>query len=139
MSRNPPLPTVVFAVLCEDVREEVNRKHSLMGVYSGNILVPQFPAHLRLALYADLNLPGRGEYALSLRANYDGKEQFNLKAQIKSEKLGSSALVLPSFVLKVPDEGDFVLDYSFDGGEWQQLMKKHVSVGEIPSLQSRPG
>jgi len=40
-------------VVCEDVRDEVGNKRSLMGVFSGDITVQQFPAIVQLAVYLE--------------------------------------------------------------------------------------
>ena len=37
---------VVAAVLCDDIRQEQNSKHILIGVYNGGVIVPNFPAQL---------------------------------------------------------------------------------------------
>ena len=43
--------TVESVLLCDDIRREDNGKAILIGVYSGDIVVPQFPAVLRLSLW----------------------------------------------------------------------------------------
>ena len=46
-------------LLCEDIRDEVGGKHSLMGVFSADITVPSFPAFIQLAAYVQYRLnPG---------------------------------------------------------------------------------
>ena len=37
--------------MCEDVRDETGNKKSLMGVFGGDILVPNFPAAIQFAVY----------------------------------------------------------------------------------------
>jgi hypothetical protein len=44
-----PLITVKHVVVCDDIRREDNGKEILIGVYSGGIIVPQFPVPLALA------------------------------------------------------------------------------------------
>ncbi len=36
----------MWAVVCDDVRSEVGNKHSYIGVFSGDIIVPSFPTTL---------------------------------------------------------------------------------------------
>lgn len=37
---------LVYAIYCDDVRVEVNGKHSLIGTYSEAMYLPAFPAHI---------------------------------------------------------------------------------------------
>lgn len=41
------------AILCEDVREEIGNKKSIMGVFGGDVLVQSLPARIRVAFYAE--------------------------------------------------------------------------------------
>lgn len=46
------------AIFCDDVREEMGNKHSLMGIYGDNISVPAFPgAMTKFAIYVRIHLP----------------------------------------------------------------------------------
>jgi hypothetical protein len=40
-------------IVCEDIREEINGKKSLMGVFSGDIVVQSMPAVIRFAVYVE--------------------------------------------------------------------------------------
>lgn len=43
---------------CDDIRQEVGNKPSLMGVYTGHLVVPQLPMHLpRLGIFSILSTP----------------------------------------------------------------------------------
>ena len=35
-----------YSVFCDDIRKEADNKYSLMGIYSGQIYLPEFPALL---------------------------------------------------------------------------------------------
>lgn len=36
----------VEVIYCDDIRQEIGQKHSYMGVYSGDMVIPNFPAVL---------------------------------------------------------------------------------------------
>ena len=38
-------------ILCEDIRTEVGNKLSLMGIFSGDVVVTEIPATIHLAVY----------------------------------------------------------------------------------------
>lgn len=43
--------TLQYAIVCEDIRDEIGNKKSLMGVMPGDILVPTFPATIKIAFF----------------------------------------------------------------------------------------
>lgn len=48
----------LHTVWCDDIRHEVGNKPSLMGVYTGHIVVPQLPMHLaKLGVFSTLSSP----------------------------------------------------------------------------------
>src|SRR2546426_965311 len=52
-----PYLKIKNAVVCDDIRREDNGKELLIGVYSGGIVVPQFPAPLVLAYWVQFDAP----------------------------------------------------------------------------------
>jgi hypothetical protein len=59
-------PTISFTIICDDVRQEVGGKVSLMGLFE-NIYAVKFPAiHPRLAVVTEWS-EGAGEYEIRTR------------------------------------------------------------------------
>jgi Family of unknown function (DUF6941) len=59
-------PTVSFTIICDDVRQEMGGKISLMGLFE-NIFATKFPAiHPRLAVVTEWS-EGKGEFDLKMR------------------------------------------------------------------------
>lgn len=59
-------PTVSFTIICDDVRQEMGGKISLMGLFE-NIYATKFPAiHPRLAVVTEWS-EGKGEFELKTR------------------------------------------------------------------------
>ena len=56
MANKPPVK-LDYAILCDDIRKEDNGKMMLIGIYSGDILVPTFPSKLPLSML----LHGKGD------------------------------------------------------------------------------
>lgn len=57
---------IVNALVCEDVRREVNGKEILIGVYGNAIVVPSFPVDLNLMFWFQARAP-QGDHELRLR------------------------------------------------------------------------
>lgn len=59
-------PSLNFIIICDDVRQEIGGKISLMGLFE-NIYATKFPAiHPRLAIMAEWS-EGRGEFEVKTR------------------------------------------------------------------------
>ncbi|MEJ2683092.1 MAG: hypothetical protein P8Z71_01680 [Candidatus Sulfobium sp.] len=59
-------PTVSFTIICDDVRQEMGGKISLMGLFE-NIYATKFPAiHPRLAVVTEWS-EGKGEFEVRMR------------------------------------------------------------------------
>jgi hypothetical protein len=47
-----------FVIFCDDVRQEADGKHTLVGCYHGNMFLPQFPANVtKFAFYVTIFEP----------------------------------------------------------------------------------
>lgn len=66
MSTDKTRPTLLHTILCDDVRQEVGGKFSLMGLFEG-ISAPLFPVtHPRFAIWNEWS-GGRGEFTARVR------------------------------------------------------------------------
>lgn len=129
MSLSDRFPTVV---ICEDVREEINHKRILIGVFSGDILVSSLPGQLSLTLYIEHKL--QGEQKLEFIIYYAEEEQARIEMQAETKEVGVIAVIpFPRFGLAIKKPGELRVDVSIDSGEPEKLIAKTVGVGEIPS------
>ncbi len=66
-------PSLNFTIICDDIRQEMGGKLSLMGLFE-NIYAPTFPAvHPRLAIISEWSA-GQGEFRVRMRiVSPDGK------------------------------------------------------------------
>src|SRR5215472_4088319 len=58
MNSNTPHIKPLHVVFCDDIRREVTGKEILIGVYSGNLMVPRFPAAIVLATWVPFERVG---------------------------------------------------------------------------------
>lgn len=74
-------------IFCDDVRQEVNGKHLLVGVYGPEMIFKEFPAHTMLAIFHRIhNLPD-GEHKYKLRmAGLGGEKDFEITAELSPEE-----------------------------------------------------
>jgi len=126
-------------LLCEDVRDELRRKHSLIGVYSGDIVVAELPAFVQLAAYI-LYEPDKG---------FKGDIRFKVQVFLDDTKIIEGELsgtiadaethavfVLPKGMLQIPQPSIYRIIIVMDDQEVEILSKK-ILIGEV-NLPSGP-
>jgi hypothetical protein len=125
-----PIGNFRAVILCEDIRDEVGNKKSLMGVMTGDILVPAFPATLQIALFM--------EYRPSVPNELNASFEFRLlQNDLEIVKAGMSAtipagqaanLVLPRALMTVEKEVTFRIRASVNNGPEEEIVSKRISV-----------
>lgn len=66
-------PSVHFTIVCDDIRQELGGKVSLMGIFE-NIYATQFPAfHPRMAVITEWT-EGKGEFEVTMRLSSPDKK-----------------------------------------------------------------
>lgn len=76
-------------VYCDDIRQEIGAKTSLIGLYNGQLGVPEYPCALpKLCIVVSVSTPKEQMFGdLSLTGSYSGAEIFKMemgKDQIQS-------------------------------------------------------
>lgn len=120
------------AVLCEDVRKEDNGKQILIGVFPGDLLIPDFPAPIQLAVYIELIAPA-GVNEMEIRMSGPQKGTAILRAKIDHEKEGPAAIATQRIGIVMEKEGIFRIDARVPDGRWSNLITKKVSLGVSPT------
>lgn len=131
-------------ILCEDVREEVGNKKSIMGVFGGDVLVSKTPATVQIAFYMQY-LPGgdeKDEIEIQFRIMTDEEEL--LKARLRAPtKAPPLTLVIPRGLATFDKECALRLLVTVDGGDEVELLSKRIinmaktsTASEQPASQS---
>jgi hypothetical protein len=116
-------------ILCEDIRAEIGNKYSLMGVLGGDILVPSFPAIIKMAFFMEY-LPDSDESATSIdfRLLQGDVEIAKGKFEATIPPLQSSIFVLPTALVSF--EKNVILRFcvSISGEPEQEILSKKVGL-----------
>lgn len=117
-------------VLCEDIRDELGNKKSLMGVLGADIAVPSFPTTIKVAFYIEYEV--QPEDNDSLRATFRFKEAGVLVAEGKFEAATApgrlATFVIPSGLLTVENETEISLSMAINDRPEQELLNRKVIV-----------
>lgn len=122
-----PKDKVRNVILCEDIRDEIGNKKSLMGVMGGDIIVATMPAAIQVAIYFEYH-PDDDEsedFALKFRLWQDDTEIATGEMQAPIARGKDITLVVPRGMVLFEKEGAFRITASVRGGpEFQILSKK---------------
>jgi hypothetical protein len=124
-------------LVCDDIRKEVSNKDILIGVYSGDIVVPSFPVWLPISFWIEVSANEAGKSEAQFRLTVvDHTPPIMLKAGLQVDKPGSTAIIIAGLQLLFEKEGDLILEVKPDGGDWTVLKSKKIMQGELPASAS---
>lgn len=146
MSDRPQLE-VKHVIVCDDIRREDNGKEILIGVYSGGIVVPSFPAPLALSFWMQFSASEAAEnIPVEFRVVGENEDvQFaRMSAGMRVGKagLGSIGLGAVPVMLQIPTT--LRLQMKQYDSDWKTVYeiaveKGAVSLGPIIGQASAPG
>ena len=115
------------AILCEDIRQEVNNKKTLVGVYAGDILISSLPAPIDLAFYLDGKAFDRELFRIEVRLSGPGKSKAiaMLELGATGESLGI-AMITPRMQVLFEREGMFKIAIRDPDQSWKTIISKRV-------------
>lgn len=117
-------PKVLFVVPCDDIRQEMNGKFILIGVYSEAFIPERLPAPVRLvlALFVDVDQAGAHTIELELRHESASPPVSTLKMEFEATAPVKQALIpIPRASLLVGQPGDLTVHYGPDKTEIMRL------------------
>lgn len=117
---------------CEDVREEVGNKVTIVGVFS-DIVVSSLPAVIRLALWVEFIVSKIGMYNFSIRIDTPTIEKAAIIAlEIDVETCASAVSTsVPKFPLKINESGYISIFIKEKSQKtWTLYRKVHVEQGK---------
>jgi hypothetical protein len=120
-------------ILCEDIREEVGGKRSLMGIFAGDIIVQTLPAQIQLAAYIEYTPDASdGERAtFDIRMMQDDIEMVRARADVSIERGKVATLLLPRGLATFQKDCMFRLLIAVNGGEEVEAIAKRIQEGPI--------
>ena len=119
--------------MCDDIRRETSNKDILIGVYAGDVIVPEFPAQISVAFWIELQAISLGDFKVKLRVGLKGKSPVTMQVGINVVKLEIFSLTVPQLQVLVQEEGEILLEVEEDG-QWRRLKTKRIVKGDVPQL-----
>lgn len=136
------------SIICDYASAGQGNKHTLVNVYSGDIILSKIPAKIKLAFYSELIFQEKGEFELTLEF-FQGKKQFaKANAKLSGGDAGQVGVILVnSMEVEVKRDGFLKIVAWREGYEKTTLLNKriygrtnpgHPTASQPPSEQSPP-
>lgn len=119
--------------MCEYVALGAHNKHTLVNVFTGDVLVANFPANFHAAFYVEI-VPYEGQPEDMMFTLMAGRKTLaKLGLQFKGIEANKTALLtFPQVVVKATKEVDLKLIASCDGFKETTVLRKKIMTGVIP-------
>jgi hypothetical protein len=119
-------------LLCEDIRNELGNKRTLVGVFSGDIIVEKFPATLSLAAYFEYLPATIGEQRIDFLIRYDDAKLFDFGGVLSIEEPTKVVvLTLPRLNVTLAQAGELKIEVAIPPSSPETLLLKKVQTGAL--------
>lgn len=124
---------VESAVLCDEIRIEKNDKFLLIGVYTGTVIVQNFPAHINVSWWIQIFPEDVGKIETEVQVvKDDGSVLVRGKAGIEVHRKEWAALAIPKTPLHLQSAGTFKLQMKQKtDADWTTIYEFQVRVGTV--------
>jgi hypothetical protein len=120
-----------LAIACEYVAMGANGKHTLVNVYSGDIIVREFPARIPISFFIELESGINADKTLTIEVFSNKKRVAKAVAEFELEKERVGLINLPQLPLSLDGPTVLKVLISGDGIKSTTLLRKTISVGPI--------
>jgi len=129
-----------FALFCEDTRLEAGNKHTILGAFVGDLLVDEFPANIKFAVYGVVVFDKVGHHRLEwrVRLNKDPLGTAVAEADVLADN--SNVLLVPAGLVHVERPSTLAIDLSIDGSRFATLVQTKLikTPGKEPTSTTAP-
>lgn len=121
------------AILCEHVAPGERNKHTLINVYSGDVLVDSIPAKLLFGIYLE-HIPDSARPDLTFEIKIDDNIIAKMSVNSKDAEPGSpTAIIVPVFQINIDRDTILQVLASAPGYASRVVIKKRIFKGHLPS------
>jgi hypothetical protein len=115
-------PTIVSAVICEDIRQEISGKFSLAGVFGAGIDIITLPAVAVVGVFGEVKFPEMGTTETQYRiVDSGGDELVRGSLTVNVQTLDSAPLVLGPFQVRIVRDGEVRVEWKSDDADWMTV------------------
>jgi hypothetical protein len=126
---------LVHAVVCDDVRTEILSKETIVGVYTGGIVVPALPWAMAACLWFTVRWSGDGSLPIEVRVLNPlqaqvGDQQGEGTATLQGYE---STLTFRNLFFMIEMEGAYTFQWKVGNGPWETVRQLPVYIFRTPT------
>lgn len=131
---------ILSAIACEDIRQEKNNKHILIGVFGPDISVSEMPGTIVLRYFVQLlpdELRGTPHFKIEISQKYkNGTKKLIARGSAELQKRESAAMTVatPQIPIQLDQPCEIRFRLREDGKRWKTALVNSVKVD--PTLSS---
>lgn len=120
---------LLAAVLCDEVRTENNGKHIIIGAYGGDIILPETPVTLPLAVWISAKVIVSGQAKLDVQFRVNGTEASGIQTELQSEDLDAYVgLPMPRVPVKCSAGSTLQVRWRLGEQDWETLVERSIQL-----------
>lgn len=124
--------TIRNVILCEDIRSEIGNKKSIMGIFSGDVIVAEFPARIQFAVYMEYIPEETSEpHEIELDMMADDNRIAEIKVKVTKPAAGVTSLIIPRAIVAFEKEASYSIFASISQGPRFEILRKKIQKGEV--------
>jgi hypothetical protein len=115
-------------VVCDDVRIEILQKETIVGVYTGAIVVPSLPWAAMLCLWLTVIWSGDGQLPIQVRVLNPRQAEVGTQQDTGTAMLQgmASTITFRGLFLTFEMEGTYTFQWKPGAGEWETMRQLPV-------------
>jgi len=129
MLNSIPDYTVVSAVICDEIRVEVNSKLFFIGVYSAGISVEAVPVTFGVCAYLEISLP-KGNTSVQVFFVLDDTALADMTVEIDVVEAGVHGIASPRFAVPVSASCCLRIEVSINGGVRREVQRRNITLAQ---------
>src|SRR5579871_1507435 len=134
----------VTTILCEDVRQEIGNKHTIVGSWFADLTLSELPGNVRIAVLIVLQGLAGGHHEAKVELRLDKEAVAGVSFAMDAKTGEAVVLTLPQGLLAMSRPATLSVCMSMDGGRWATLTSSEIRLGATsvsaapPSERTQP-
>jgi len=127
-------PSVEQALLCDDVRREMNGKQIIIGVYGDDVVLPRFPISISLCLWMRFKFQSPGAYSLEFVVIGERQQRMIPVTSVPVNVTDSTKrmdIALGGILLNISEPETLKFQWRDGSGEWKEVLAAKVIQGPV--------
>lgn len=125
----------LFGIICDTIRRETSGKDILVGVYGKDIVLPSFPAHVMLSLWARAMIEANKNTTVDFRIVTGSGHQLLPTSRMvfppPPDPSSPATLVFDGIPIQIQGPDTILFQAKQDGGDWEDIASVTATQGVV--------